>query len=669
MSQHPANPISPGESRFRELVEKTADGVLVLRPDGVIAYCNHSAAAMLDRPAEELMGAMFGQPLTHGECAEIDLAPHRPGEPLQVAELRAVKVEWEGAPALLATLRDISARKQMAEAMGFLAEASKELARSLNSETILATLARLAVHHLADWCVIDLLQTPVADDIQVRRYAVGQPRLDKEALAPALNGHFSLPSSASCGLARVLRTRWLQVFPAPVESEIQALALHPDQGAVVRELSCRSFMIVPMTAHGRTLGAITFVDSQSGRSYGVNEQTLGQNLADRAALALENARLFDEAREALRYRDQFLAMLAHELRNPLAPILAAAEAMRLSDSLSSNHEFQRSMIERQGRHLTRLLDDLLDLSRISHGRVQLQITPIDLIEVIRDAVEVARPLLTERNHELHQRLDLPEVVVNGDGTRLAQVVGNLLTNAARYTEPGGRIEVHLACELGVACLAVRDNGRGIAPDMLQRIFEPFTQAHATLARTEGGLGLGLSIVRQLVELHGGSVRVESDGLGKGSLFEIRLPLSSDRLTPLKTRPSHRNGRRLLLVEDNLDSRRMMVDLLRLWGHEVVGVGDGPGALALLAEGGPDAVIIDIGLPGMDGFQLAQAIRRLPGGNGLLLVALTGYSQPEDRLKAREVGFNEYLVKPIDLDDLATVLDRHLVDGTASAPLP
>ncbi len=468
--------LAASEARFRNLIEKNADGVVVVSMDGVIRYVNPAAEALLGRPAGELIGALFGRPLTAGETTEIDLcpAPHSGQSAHRSAEMRVVEIDWEGQPAFLITLRDITERK-----------------------------------------------------------------------------------------------------------------------------------------------------------------------------------------EAIRRRDEFLAMLAHELRNPLAPILTAVHLMRRHGLPTADLENARVIIQRQTEHLAHLLDDLLDLSRVMHGKIELRMQVLDLRNILSDAIQSSRSLIEKRHQQLAIALPDRPVYVEGDPTRLTQVMINLLTNAAKYTEPGGHIETTLRREGTQAVLAVKDTGMGIPPAQLANIFEPFMQLDTSLERKRGGLGLGLTLVRRLVELHGGTITAHSAGPGQGSEFVICLPICEKAVPPPPNQqdvgPVSFVPRNILLVEDNRDGREMLRDLLRSWGHQVSDVGDGLDGLNVMRQQMPDVALVDVGLPGLNGYELARQARALPGGDKVCLIAVTGYGQPEDRRRAQEAGFNAHLVKPVDLRKLEQLL--------------
>jgi signal transduction histidine kinase len=372
-----------------------------------------------------------------------------------------------------------------------------------------------------------------------------------------------------------------------------------------------------------------------------------------------------EAEAANRTKDEFLAMLGHELRNPLAPMLTALQLMRLRGDTGLERE--RIVIERQTRHLVRLVDDLLDVSRIARGKIDLRLERIDIADVVVKAIEMASPLLEEREHDL--AVNVPRgVFVDADPARLAQVIANLLTNAAKYTEKGGHIAVRAVAEDGMAVIAVHDSGIGIAPEMLPRVFDMFTQERQALDRTQGGLGLGLTIVRNLTGLHGGRVDAHSEGRNRGSTFTVRLPLASGAAAsaavadePPAAARAARGGPAILIVDDNADAAAMLAEWVESLGYRVATAHDGPAALQTMAVSSPSIALLDIGLPVMDGYELASRVRQAHG-KSVKLVAITGYGQAADRERSRAAGFDAHLVKPVDLDALAALLEELTLSG-------
>jgi PAS domain S-box-containing protein len=372
-------------------------------------------------------------------------------------------------------------------------------------------------------------------------------------------------------------------------------------------------------------------------------------------------------KEADHRKDEFLAMLAHELRNPLAPIRNALHILQMDGANGEIATQARDMMERQVAQMVRLVDDLMDVSRITRGKINLVHERLELARVIDGALETSRPLIEAAKHELAVELSAEPLAVVGDLTRLAQVVSNLLNNAAKYTPEGGHIRLLVAREGEQAVIRVRDDGMGIAPAMLPRIFDMFTQADKTLNRAQGGLGIGLTLVRRLVEMHGGQVEAHSEGAGRGSEFVIRLPLApkteegKSMNEPVGTAPVRQQAsRKVLVVDDNQDSADSLGMLLSMRGHEVRTALDGPAALAAARTFRPDVILLDIGLPGMNGYEVARQMRQMPELNGALLIAQTGWGQEEDRRKSTEAGFDEHLVKPVDPAALQELLSRREV---------
>lgn len=373
--------------------------------------------------------------------------------------------------------------------------------------------------------------------------------------------------------------------------------------------------------------------------------------------ALRSRRRQYAARRAIESRDQFLAMLGHELRNPLGAILLGSELLgRTKDD--AGRDKQRAVIERQARHLSRLVDDLLDVARISYGKVVLHTAPVDLVDLVRACTQAIEPAARAAKLTLTFSAHGGPFTVVGDRLRLEQIFNNLLTNSVKYTPAGGSVAVSVERSDGYAVVTVVDTGIGIASNMLPRIFDVFTQADRTLDRAKGGLGLGLTVVRSLVRLHGGDVEASSDGLGKGTELRVRLPLttaSAQANAPTVAHVVPPDARRVVVVEDNEDVRALLEQLLLAEGHTVWTADDGPSGHALIADKRPDVAFVDIGLPGFDGYELARRVRA--DGVQSTLVAVTGYGQPEDRRRALAAGFDQHLTKPIGHEMLEAAIDR------------
>jgi signal transduction histidine kinase/ActR/RegA family two-component response regulator len=464
-------------SAFHGIVERSADGVVVINLSGVICFANAAAEQLLNRPAKDLLGQHFGIPLSPGDTAEVELLQN--GRPHRVAEMRIVATEWQSQPAYLATLRDITERKRAEE----------------------------------------------------------------------------------------------------------------------------------------------------------------------------------RSKEDIRRRDTFLAMLSHELRNPLAAI-SSAVAILGRDDLNPKHAGQaRDIIDRQCSQMTRLLEDLLDVTRISQGKIQLNREVLDLKQVVEEAAKAVGALFHAREQRLVVDYQPRKLLLKGDSVRLHQILVNLLSNAAKYSEPGSTVWLTIRKAGREAILEIRDQGLGIPDDRLETIFEPFTQLDAARSRSKGGMGIGLALVRSLVELHGGSITAQSDGPGRGSEFTVSLPRLSS-----KTRPEvvHKplpvmDTLRILIVEDHPDVRTMMKMLLEMQGFDVETANDGERGVEMIEFQKPNVAFVDIGLPGIDGYEVARRVRSRAENDAVNLVALTGYGQPKDREMAAEAGFDAHIAKPVDLNELTQYL--------------
>jgi signal transduction histidine kinase/CheY-like chemotaxis protein len=416
--------------------------------------------------------------------------------------------------------------------------------------------------------------------------------------------------------------------------------------------------------HNGALTTCMFIHDNLPRVWSADIVRLMEDVAERSWSALERVRAEEALRLADRRKDEFLAMLAHELRNPLAPISAAAQLLNMGPPDSARVERTSAIIARQVAHMTGLIDDLLDVSRVTRGLVVLGRDEVDLRRVVDDAVEQVRPLIESRRHQLTLQL-APEIgpaVVHGDYKRLVQVLANLLNNAAKYTPENGKLHVWMGATPDHVLVSVKDNGIGIPADLLPTVFDLFSQAERTPDRSQGGLGLGLALVKSLVELHGGMVTASSEGRNMGTEFTVRLPrlqasvgLVDAARAPSSSSAEAAQGLRLMLVDDNEDAAMTLGLLLEAGGHAVTVVHDPFKALARAAAERFDVFLLDIGLPGMSGVELARRLRRLPGQDGAALMAISGYGQNADRIDAEEAGFNRYFVKPVDAEALTSAL--------------
>ena len=677
----------------------------------------------------------------------------------------------------------------------FIADAIEILNRSLDYQETLAAVARIAVPRIADWCAVDVL-----DQGKLQRLAVAHADSSTQELTNELRRRYPTEPHEAAGIPKIMRTGKPELIEVVTDEMLARGARDADHLALLRQLQLRSYICVPLRRGEQTIGVISLVMARSGRTYDEGDLSLAETLADRASVAIENARLFREletahahtaaerdrlrqlvesapvaiailrgadlvfeivndpfersyagrkvrgmrhaeldphhesakdlrhvletgervtsherpitrnwdgtgpstryfeielapmrdasgrvdgvmsfsmdvteqvlarkrieeahsqAEAANRAKDEFLAMLGHELRNPLAPILTALELMELRAPDAFPKE--RTVISRQVRHVVRLVDDLLDVSRIARGRVELHREDLDLADTITKAIEIASPLLEERSHRLETHVERG-LFVHGDPVRLAQVVANLLTNAAKYTDRGGTITVTAGREGDRIAIRVRDTGVGIDPAVLPHLFDAFYQGRQSIDRRQGGLGLGLAIVKSFVQLHGGEVAAHSEGRGTGSEFTVWIPALPAQRTRLAHGTLPRGAHplrteKILVVDDNIDALNMLAEALEQRGFPTYRAHDAPSALSLAAQVHPNIALLDIGLPVMDGYELGRRLRETSGLEDVQLVAVTGYGQPSDVQRSRDAGFAAHLVKPISLDAVHSTIEK------------
>jgi CheY-like chemotaxis protein len=518
----------------------------------------------------------------------------------------------------------------------FLAEASGMLAGSLDPAALVADLLVFFVPRLADLSVITLL-----DDLgQVRGtswlQAGSKARVSRDPIPPA----------AGLDLEPLLR-----------------VVITTGKAETIGHGDTTRAIVLPLLARERTLGALAVAMGELGRCYAEADLDLVRDVASRAAIALDNGRLHQEIQERDRQKDEFLAMLSHELRNPLGAITTAMRLLDITGSRDPHAVRAREVITRQTTHLTRMVDDLLDVARITVGRIALSRATVDLGAVVERTIEALRVSGRLEHHRVSTTLS--RVMVEADTARLEQVITNLLINAVKYTDRGGRIDVEVGVDGAEALVLVRDTGIGINADILPRLFDLFAQGRQALDRAQGGLGIGLTLVRRLVELHGGRVEVWSDGPGRGSVFTVRLPRVPEALSvgDRALEPARAAAPlRILVVEDNQDAREMLRTVLELEGHQVDEAADGLQALQLVGRTKPQLALVDLGLPGIDGLELASRIRAMADGRAMVLVAVTGYGQASDRRRSLDAGFELHLTKPVDptrLDEVLAFAARRL----------
>ena len=665
------------EQRFRQLADAMPQIVWTARPDGNIDYMNRRWSEFTGLPPTA--GNDAWGPLMHPDDApaayERWTACVQSGASfemeLRLLDCRQQSYRWhlirtvavnneDGTVARwFGTSTDIHEQKRAEESSRFLAEASAALAGVVDYESTLQKVANLAVPYFADWSAVDL----VDDDGNLRRLAVAHQDADKIALVHGLMRNYPPDPQSPIGAYAVLRTGKPEFIGEITDAMLAGEAKDERHLQLIRSLGLRSYICVPLVVSGRTLGLLTFATAESARNYTAADLALAMDLAHRAAVAVENSQLYQALREADRRKDEFLATLAHELRNPLAPVRNALQILKMPRVDAETVQRSREMMERQVQHLVRLVDDLMDVSRVMRGKIELRRERVELATVVARAVETVQPLIDAQGQHLSVEMSSDSLLLDADPVRLAQVVTNLLTNAAKYTEPSGRIWLTTGRDGDMAVLRIRDNGIGIAPHMLPRIFELFVQVDHASTKAQGGLGIGLTLVKNLVEMHNGIVQARSDGLDRGSEFVVRLPLLEQGPVPADgpdaarregESPPH-SGKRLLVVDDNQDAANSLAMLLKLQGHEVRVAYSGMAALEMTRTYTPDAMFLDIGMPGMDGYEVARRIREAPGLGSVVLAALTGWGQQEDRRRTAEAGFNYHLVKPPDPKMLENVL--------------
>lgn len=693
--------------RFQaRLLETVGQGVIASDVQGQIIYWNQAAEKIFGWKREEVIGKDVMSLMTTRNTfssseAVMELVKqggrwqgetevhHRDGHivPLLTA-LSPVLDEQNQVVGMIGTSTDLTERKKEEEGQRLLAEAGAVLASSLDYVTTLESVARLAVPTVADWCSVDILD----ENGELQRLAITHQDPEKIAWGYELYRRYPPDMNSTMGVPHVLRTGQAELLEDISDEFLEQVVKDPVLLQIVRDLNFRSSIVAPLTARGRTLGAITFISAESGRRYDQDDLKLAEELARRAGLAMDNARLYQEAQQAResaeranRAKDEFLAMLSHELRTPLTSMVGWLDLLRSKMLGPAEEEQALAAINRGTRTQAQLIEDLLDVSRIITGKMMLVMQPVALPPIVEAAVESIRPAAVAKQIDLRLNLARDTMRVTGDESRLQQIVGNILSNAVKFTPPNGLIEVTLQAHEGQARLAIRDSGRGIAPEFLPQVFERFRQADSTSTRNHGGLGIGLSIVSHLVEKHGGSVEVQSAGEGQGATFTVILPLlsvensSSSSASPdlsakrfvgrdnfvQEVLPSPNEfagsgqnsgqlqGTKVLVVEDEPDTLFYIETVLRREGAFVKSASSALGAMDVLSQWRPDVMISDIGMPVTDGYGLLKQVRLLPveQGGDIPVMALTAFARPEDRERALQAGFQEFLAKPVQPDQI------------------
>ncbi len=551
----------------------------------------------------------------------------------------------------------------------FLADAGISLSSSLDYHTTLARLVRLAVPFMADWCMLDVRD----EDGSVRRVEVAHADASKEELARRLMA-FTPDPEGDDPQARVMRSREPFLAPECNEQMLAGVAAEASARQALRTGAVCSMMVIPLVARGRPLGALTFIGTDSSRAYRRLDLELAEELGRRAALAADNAWLYRSSQEARRAaeranraKDEFLATLSHELRTPLTPILGWTVMLRSATLDQAGMLRGLEVIERNVRAQTQLIEDLLDVSRIVTGKLRVEVRPIELVPVVEAGLDAARPSAEAKEIHLEVQFEPIPSKVLGDPDRLQQVVWNLASNAVKFTPKGGRVEVRLSRVDSQVELSVKDNGKGISAEFLPYVFDRFRQADSTSTRKYGGLGLGLAIVRHLVELHGGTVHAESAGPDRGATFRVRLPLMEGRAEPAaaarhgaeggNASSVRLDGVKVMVVDDELDMREFLSVSLRQFGADVTALASAGEAVAALEREKPDVLVSDIAMPGEDGYALIKKVRALgpERGGQVPAAALTGFAAGDDTTRVLSAGYQVHLPKPVEPSRLAQVV--------------
>ena len=543
------------------------------------------------------------------------------------------------------------------ERFAFLADASNVLAGSLDYDETLRNLANLVVPRVADFCIV-----LAAEEDGMRQVAVAHRDPIEEPTMEKLAAEFPSSPAAQIGGAHVLKTGKSQMVCNVHDGELREVFPEKADRELIRSFAAKSFIAVPLRAHDRVLGAIVMINTSAGRMCGTEELSLAEELAHRAALALDNARLYESAQKARteseranRAKDSFLAMLSHELRTPLTPVLTSVLALEQGDSLPDEVRASLQMIRRNVELEARLIDDLLDLTRISKGKVQLSLEEVDAHSLLRNALEICQGEIDKKQLALQIDFAAEKVSLGADPARLQQIFWNLIKNAVKFTPEGGRLQIRTQNLDGQLQVEVSDNGMGIDAETLPKIFNAFEQG----ARSQlGGLGLGLAISKALVETHKGTLTAASPGRDQGATFTATFPvgeLSAARHhTALPVVAVARKSMRVLLVEDHEDTNRSLTQLLRRRGYYVQPAHSVKAALAAAAQEQFDVLVSDIGLPDGSGIDLME---KLKGDHSIFGIALTGFGMEDDLRKSYDVGFHHHLVKPVDLNRLDALIQQ------------
>ena len=676
-------------ARLAAIVQSSDDAIISKDLNGIIASWNPAAERMFGYTAGEAVGQSIRIIIPEDRHDEEDGVIHQIKRGEKVDHFETIRCRKDGIciPVSLTVspirndsgvvvgaskiARDISERKRAEEEaertnrrLAFVSQMSAALATSLDYEKTLKAVTKLAVAHIADWCAVDILR----DDGRIERLAMAHVNPAKVELAKTVRERYENPT-APHSVAYVIKTGTPAIVPEITDAMIVAAAQGDEERVrLVRALGAVSYLCVPMIAGGRTVGALTLASAESGRRYTDDDLRFAEDVASRAAMAVENARAYQQVQRADRLKDEFLATLSHELRTPLNAILGYSRMLRGGLLTADKVAGALETVERNAMSLTQMVDDVLDVSRIVSGKMRLNVQPVDLPLVLQDAIATVTPAADAKRLHIHMVIDPQIGTVSGDPARLQQVVWNLLSNAVKFTPKGGHVQVRLERVNSSVEIVVSDTGVGIPADFLPHIFERFRQADSGTARQRGGLGLGLAIASNLVDMHGGTIRATSGGEGQGATFHVRLPLMAvqpaspaeeARVHPRQERPASLSalaslaGTHVLAVDDDPDAQWLLKEILEAAGARVTTASSAAAAFDAIQEARPDVIVADLGMPIVDGYELIKRLRQASDGSlrAIPAAALTAYARSEDRAKALESGFEMHLSKPIDPAEL------------------
>jgi len=685
------NELRVSSERYFTTLNSIGDAVISTTATGEITFLNPVAEALTRWSLDEARGKPLAEvfrivneqtrlevesPVDKiiREGRVVALANHtiligRDGKEVAIDDSGAPIFDPSGALAgVVLVFRDVTEERREEARRHFITQASALLLGSgLDYAATLSSVARLVVPTIADWCAVDLAEARG----RVERLAVAHVDPAKVRWAQEISAKYPADPQSPHGVHEVLRSGKSQILAEIPHSLLRTAAVDEEHLRLILELGLKSMMIVPLRYGGKTLGTITFVSSESGRTFDLADLSFAEELASIAAMAVANARLYRDAQNANRSKDEFLATVSHELRTPLNAILGWARLLRQGNVSPDKVDRALESIERNSLAQVQLIEDLLDISRIVSGKLRLDAQPLSLAPVVEMAIDSVQHAFDAKGIQFQHLVDPHAGPISGDAQRVQQVIWNLLSNAVKFTPKGGRVRLTVERVDSSVLLTVSDTGQGIPKHLLTSIFERFQQADGSTVRVHGGLGLGLSIVRHILELHGGTIEAHSEGEGRGATFIARLPVAPFRndlgrafrhpaASNLKTQfeqPKELQGLTVLVVDDEADTRELLLEVLEQCGCAVLTASSAEEGLALLDVASPRVLVSDIGMPGMDGHAFIEQVRKRPPEKGgrIVAVALTAYSAAEDRRRALRAGFQMHIAKPVEPAEFVAVL--------------